>query len=98
MIEGLEGRTCGIVPQEVKRSGNKAKHVTAMSELNQRAEKDRRELTIDEKRMWESMESEVRRLEAEINRDEIQERREAEMARIADHNGRTGRHGDPLTA
>lgn len=61
--------------------------VEKMTALNDRASKEKRDLTIAEQEQWERLEREVRRLDGQIARDEMQEKREADMAKTAFHNG-----------
>ena len=71
--------------------------IQKMAELNNAVEKEKRDLTIDEKERWEGMEREVRRLEGQITRDELQAGRENELAQTAwraGHNGRVGSRYD----
>jgi len=58
-----------------------------MKVLNGVAEREQRDFTIAEAEQWERMEAEVRRLEGQITRDEIELQREAEMARTVGGNG-----------
>jgi HK97 family phage major capsid protein len=74
--------------QIVEMQQNRATIVAKMGELNQLVQKEQRDFTIAEHERWEGWEREVRRLDGQISRDEIQEQREAELARSAkDKNG-----------
>ena len=58
-----------------------------MTALNDLTAKEQRDLTMEEQQRWERMESEMKRLDGQITRTEMQEKREAEMAKTAFHNG-----------
>jgi HK97 family phage major capsid protein len=62
----------------------KAEIVAKMNALNALIKKEQREFTIQESAQWEGMEQEVRRLEGQITRDELQEQRTGDMARSMD--------------
>jgi HK97 family phage major capsid protein len=64
--------------------------VEQMKVLNDLVEKEKREFTTAEGQRWESLEQEVRRLEGQINRDEIQLGREAELARVGSNGSHQG--------
>ena len=80
--------------QIVEMRQQKAQLLEKMSALNGLVKKEQRDFTISETEQWEGMEREVRRVEGQITRDEVQEKRQADLASTAFHNGETGRHAD----
>lgn len=67
--------------------------VTAMGAIHRLASEGRRELTIDEQEKWNGMEIEVRRLDGEIARQDVQLQREADLAKKIDGHSRAGNDG-----
>lgn len=71
----------------VEMQQQRAQIIAKMDALNKTVSKEQRELTIDERERWENWEREVRRLEGQIARDQVQEQRVAELAKSAHRTG-----------
>jgi len=70
--------------QIIEMRQQRAQLIEKMNGLNGKVKKEQREFTIAEQEQWEGLEIETRRLESQITRDEVQEQREAELAKSLD--------------